>query len=71
MGTFLMMGSIILGVIALGVILDGDIEGNKNVARIGCSMLTIAIIMFCLEFYACKKCSDQPWKREDLYVTHH
>lgn len=70
MGAFLMMGSIILGVIALGVILGGDIDGNKNVARIGCCMLIIAIVMFCLEIYACEKCSDQPWKRENPYVTH-
>lgn len=70
MGGFLLMGSLILGVIALAVMLGGNIEHDKAATRIGRNMLIVAIIMFCLEIYACEKCVKQPWKREDPYVVH-
>lgn len=70
MGGLLMVGSFILGIIALGVMLGGDVENNKTITRLGRNMLIVALLMFGLEIYASAKCSDQPWQREDPYVVH-
>lgn len=67
---FIAITSIILGVVGFLLLVDAAITDSDKTGIAALITMLLAVSLFVLLGYTSNECSEQPWQREDPYVTH-
>lgn len=66
----LILGVMVLVIAAIFFLVGSLVDEDGKAAIIGLILIAAAGILLGILMYACNKCSEQPWQRDDPYTTH-